>query len=98
MPEITIEVDRDIKYNEFVSKSVPEEVKINKETGYNKININVVDENEIFSKLKGIGRVKAKRIIEYRQKYGSFSNIQEIKNVKGIGDKVFEKIKDLIIV
>ncbi len=44
--------------------------------------------------LSGIGESKAKSIIEYRNQNGSFQSIEEIKNVKGIGDKIFEKIKD----
>ncbi|WP_307816108.1 ComEA family DNA-binding protein [Thermobrachium celere] len=40
----------------------------------------------------------AKRIIEYREKYGRFKRIEDIKNVSGIGDKMFENIKDLICV
>ncbi len=38
----------------------------------------------------------AKRIISYRQEKGPFASIEEIKNVKGIGEKNFEKIKDKI--
>ncbi|MBP9817433.1 helix-hairpin-helix domain-containing protein [Candidatus Shapirobacteria bacterium] len=44
--------------------------------------------------LSGIGPALAQRIIDYREKNGGFKNIEEIKLVSGIGDKVFEKIKD----
>ena len=46
--------------------------------------------------LTGIGESKADAIISYRNENGSFKNIEEIKNVSGIGDSIFEKIKDNI--
>ena len=48
--------------------------------------------------LNGIGDSKAKSIIEYRDQNGGFKSIEEIKNVTGIGDKMFEKVKDKITV
>lgn len=57
-----------------------------------KININTATEQEL-ERLKGIGPATAKNIIRYREEYGGFSSIEEIKNVKRIGDKIFEKIK-----
>ena len=57
-----------------------------------KININTANEQELES-LKGIGPATAKNIIRYREEYGGFSSIEEIKNVKRIGEKIFEKIK-----
>jgi len=45
--------------------------------------------------LNGIGETKASRIIEYRKEH-SFQSIEEIMNVKGIGPKIFEKIKEQI--
>jgi len=62
-----------------------------------KININKAVIGELES-LSGIGFAYASAIIEYRQDKGSFSSIEEIKNVPGIGEKTFEKIKDSIIV
>lgn len=61
------------------------------------ININTATESELET-LKGIGPVKAKAIVEYRQKNGSFKTIEDIKNVKGIGDKTFDKLKDQLTV
>lgn len=60
-----------------------------------KINLNTATVDDL-SSLEGIGESKAKAIIDYREKNGGFKSIEEIKNVSGIGDKAFEKIKDVI--
>ena len=44
--------------------------------------------------LSSIGESKAQAIIEYREKNGDFKKIEDIKNVSGIGDSIYEKIKD----
>ena len=60
-----------------------------------KININTATLEELKT-IKGIGDAKAKSIIEYRDKNGGFKKIEDIKNITGIGEKMFEKIKDQI--
>lgn len=60
------------------------------------ININTATADEL-KQLNGIGDVIAARIVEYAQTVG-FKTIEDIKNVKGIGDKKFENIKDKITV
>ncbi|NLY79783.1 MAG: comEA protein [Lysinibacillus sp.] len=63
----------------------------------NKVNINTADESELTT-LSGIGPSKAKAIIQYREEYGPYKTIEELKNVSGIGEKTFEKLKDSITV
>lgn len=61
------------------------------------ININTADEKEL-QNINGVGEAKAKSIIEYREENGLFTTIEDIKNVPGIGDSLFEKIKAYITV
>ena len=76
-------------------------VKDNKETikettiKDNKISINTASLSELMN-IKGIGEIKAKSIIEYREENGLFKSIEDITKVKGIGSSTFEKIKDYI--
>jgi comEA protein len=62
-----------------------------------KININTASASQLDT-LSGIGPAYAGRIIDYRVANGGFKTIEEIQNVKGIGPKTFEKIKDNITV
>lgn len=59
------------------------------------ISINNSDIEQL-KEIPGIGEVKAKAIISYRESNGEFRSIDELKNVDGIGEKTFEKIKDNI--
>jgi len=61
------------------------------------INLNHATQKELET-LPGVGPATAKNIIDYREKYGGFADIEEIKNVKRIGDKTFEKLKEYITV
>ena len=62
-----------------------------------KVNINTADSTQLQT-LSGVGPATAQKIIDYRQSNGSFTSIEDIKNVSGIGDKTFEKLKDHITV
>jgi competence protein ComEA len=62
-----------------------------------KINLNKADENEL-QNLPGIGPSKAAAILEYRETNGQFKNVEDLKNISGIGEKTFDKLKDLITV
>lgn len=61
------------------------------------VNINTATEEELCT-LSGIGSGKAQSIITYRTKNGSFKSIEDIMNVEGIKDGLFQKIKDSITV
>lgn len=60
-----------------------------------KVNLNTAGK-ELLMSLPGIGEAKAEAILNYREKNGKFSEIEELKNIEGIKEKVFEKIRDLI--
>ena len=73
----------------------------NESTSYNKeeakVNINTASQAELDS-LPGIGPALAQRIIDFRVENGNFNSIEDIQNVKGIGDSKYEDIKDKIVV
>jgi competence protein ComEA len=64
---------------------------------YAEININTATKDELNS-LAGIGPMKAEAIVKYRQEKGPFKSIDELKNVYGIGDKLFDRIKSDVTV
>lgn len=61
----------------------------------NKVSINTASKEELMT-LSGIGESKALSIIKYREENNGFKNIEDIKNVSGIGNALYEKIKDNI--
>ena len=61
------------------------------------VNLNTATATQIAT-LPGIGAKAAERIIEYREKNGGFKKIEELMNVKGIGEKSFLKLKPLVTV
>ncbi|GFZ31141.1 hypothetical protein CSC2_16670 [Clostridium zeae] len=82
-----------------VSKDINKEASVSAVAGESDsvININTASKDEL-DKIPGIGAVTAEKIIEYREKNNGFKNIEDIKKVDRIGDKMFEKIKDKISV
>ena len=87
--------DKDIE--EYVTEGVddivlPDELS---KAGDGLVNINKASSEEL-QELDGIGEALAENIIAYRENNGKFKNIEDIKNVSGIGDSKYEKIKDNI--
>ena len=61
------------------------------------ISLNMATIEELMT-LPGIGEAKAKAIISYREEVGAFQNIEELKEVDGIGDTLFDQIKENITI
>lgn len=59
------------------------------------VNINIASLEQLL-KVKGLGRAKANAIIRYRIENGAFKRVEDVKNVKGIGDKALNKIRNYI--
>lgn len=62
-----------------------------------KVDLNLATEKD-FEALPGIGPVLAGRIIEYRQARGAFRDVEQLRLVKGIGKKTFDRIRSLVAV
>ena len=60
-----------------------------------KININIATTEELTT-LPGIGLAKADAIVAYREEQGSFSTVDALSQVKGIGERLIEKLRDLV--
>ena len=58
------------------------------------VNINEADAAALAENLNGIGMVKAQEIVKYRDTHGKFESIEELSNIKGIGEKTVEKNRD----
>ena len=61
------------------------------------VDINTASQADLES-IKGLGPVKAKAIIEYRNKYGMFKSVEELANVKGIGAGILKQLGDQVSV
>ncbi|MUG30501.1 ComEA family DNA-binding protein [Aeromonas salmonicida] len=66
-----------------------------KESG--KVNLNTASINELTA-LKGIGEKKAQAIVDFREKQGKFTTIEQLADVSGIGPATLEANRDMIIV
>lgn len=79
-----MDIDKDVSW-------VKKEIKKSKQ-----VNINTAGIEEL-TKLPGIGKVIAGRIIDYRNTHNLFTDKEDIKKVKGIGPKKFEKMEEFIL-
>ncbi len=66
-------------------------------TSEGRININTASEAEL-TRLKGVGRSVAKRIVEYRQAHGEFKKPEDVRKVEGIGRRLWEQNRERIVV
>tara|TARA_R110001583_G_scaffold2382_3_gene17311 strand:- start:1296 stop:1736 length:441 start_codon:yes stop_codon:yes gene_type:complete len=74
------------------ASAVSDKAKVNMGTDkLSKINVNSADAKQL-AMIKGIGSKTAQAIIDYREKYGDFTNLKDLVNVKGIGASTLEKI------
>jgi len=95
IPSITDEITEE---TEYVTSESGDNIIVDDNEGENSmVNINKATQTELET-LPGIGPAMALRIIEHREQNGNFEKIEEIKNVKGIGDAKFENIKNNICV
>jgi competence protein ComEA len=60
-----------------------------------KVDLNTASLEQLVS-LPGVGKKKAAAIIEYRAKHGKFNSVNDLVNVKGVGDKMLQKLKSQI--
>ena len=81
------------KCNQIDENSLKNDACIKTEEITSKISINTATK-EVLMTLQGIGESKANDIIKYREENGLFKNIEDIKNVPGIGDNLFAQIKE----
>lgn len=90
----------DEQIDSLLEQKIKEKVSKSKETTTNKnnkVSINTASKEEL-QNLEGIGESKAKAIVEYRNQNGKYRQIEDLLKVNGIGESLFEKIKDNITI
>jgi competence protein ComEA len=60
------------------------------------VNINTADAATLAGSLRGVGTKKAEAIVAYRSEHGPFKSVDELVNVKGIGEKMLEQLRPLV--
>ena len=76
--------------------SLPSQAEMTTEPAQIQIDINQADLDELDKHLEGIGKTKAKKIIEYRELHGDFEAIEDLMKIKGIGHVLVERNRDKI--
>ena len=97
--KVNVPSNKDLKNDssfDYITRSPGEGQKSSSKIN-SKVNINTATQTELET-LPGIGPSLALKIINYRKENGKFSNIEEIKNVSGIGDSKYEKLKNYILI
>jgi competence protein ComEA len=61
------------------------------------VNVNLASEEELAG-VRGIGKVLAKRIVDFRDEHGPFERLEDLMKVRGIGEKSFEKLRPLLTI
>lgn len=101
-----VKINKDSKNSASISESElitndnvksEEDNTVNSLENNQKVNINTATKEELM-KLSNIGESKAEKIIDYRTANGNFNSIEDIKKVSGIGDKLYDSIKENITV
>ena len=62
------------------------------------VNINTADAKSLAANINGIGEKKAAAIVQYRKKHGPFKSADDLTNIKGIGPKLIEKNREVLLV
>ena len=62
------------------------------------VNINTADAKSLAANINGIGEKKAEAIVQYRKKHGPFKSADDLTNIKGIGPKLIEKNREVLLV
>jgi competence protein ComEA len=81
--------------NQLTTRAAPQDESASENVKPARININTASAQEL-EKLPGIGRGFAQRIVEHREKYGPFRRPEHLLMVRGLSDKRFRALRDLI--
>lgn len=79
------------------SAEITQAVQSVKNLSANVVNINTASAAELQDKLVGVGAKKAQAIVEYREKYGNFTSVDQLSEVSGIGSGILKQNRELIV-
>lgn len=61
------------------------------------VNINTADAETLALGLNGVGEARAQAIVKWREQHGAFASVEQLLEIKGVGEKLLEKNRDLIV-